>query len=78
MQMAYVKRFEQRDTPPRKAAHKTTKGTYSTFERDGQKFVQFVSYGQGRNPEKISQTFQLDRDGAHNLYTILKRTFGFE
>jgi hypothetical protein len=76
--MAYIKQFQPKDITPRKVAHKATKGTYSTFERDGQKFIQFVSYGQGKNPEKISQTFQLDRDGAHDLYSILKRTFGFE
>jgi len=76
--MAYVKKFEPRQMSHRKAGHKPTKGSYSTFERDGQKFVQFVSYGQGRNPEKITQTFELDREGAHDLYGILKRTFGFE
>jgi hypothetical protein len=76
--MAYIKQFEKKETTPRKSAHKATKGTYSTFERDGQKFIQFVSYGQGRNPDKITQTFQLDREGAHNLYGVLKRAFGFD
>jgi hypothetical protein len=76
--MAYIKQFQQHEITPRKTAHKPGKGSYSTFERDGQKYIQFVSYGQGRNPKKISQTFQLDREGAHDLYSILKRTFGFD
>lgn len=76
--MAYIKHFEQRQMTHRKVGHKPSRGSYSAFERDGQKFVQFVSYGQGRNPDKITQTFELDRDGAHDLYLILKRTFGFE
>jgi hypothetical protein len=76
--MAYIKQFQQREITPRKAAHKTTKGTYSTFERDGQKFIQLVTYGQGQKPDKITQTFQLDREGAHDLYSILKHAFAFD
>jgi len=76
--MAYIKQFQQRDITPRKTTHKPSRGSYSTFERDGQKFIQLVTYGQGQKPDKITQTFQLDRDGAHDLYAILKRTFGFE
>ena len=76
--MAYIKQFRQKENTPRKTTHKARRGSYSTFERDGQKFIQLISYGEGRNPEKITQTFQLDRDGAHDLYSILKRTFGFE
>lgn len=76
--MTYIKQFEQRDITPRKTAHKASRGSYSTFERDGQRFIQLVTYGQGQKPEKITQTFQLDRQGAHGLYSILKRTFDFE
>ena len=76
--MTYIKKFEQKDLTIRNELQKESKGSYSTFERGGQKFIQLVSYGQGRNPEKISQTLQLGRDGAHDLYTILKRTFNFE
>ena len=76
--MAYIKQFQQRDITPRKTAHKLSTGSYSAFERDGQKFIQFVTYGQGQKPDKITQTFQLDREGARDLYSILKRTFGFE
>jgi hypothetical protein len=76
--MAYIKKFEHREITPRKTAHKSGRGSYSTFEHGGQKFIQFVSYGQGRNPEKITQTFQLDREGAQDLCSVLKRTFGFQ
>lgn len=76
--MTYIKRFEQKEIKAKKALHKPSRGTYSTFERDGQKFIQLVSYGLGQRPDKVAQTLQLDREGAHDLYSILKRTFNFE
>jgi hypothetical protein len=76
--MTFIKQFEHRENRGGKRSQKATKGTYSVFQHDGQKFIQLDSYGQGKNPEKVAQTVQLDRDGARDLYSILKRTFGFE
>jgi hypothetical protein len=76
--MTYIKRFEQKEISLKKALHKPSRGSYSAFERDGEKFIQLVSYGLGQKPDKVAQTLQLDRDGAQDLYLILKRTFGFD
>lgn len=76
--MTLVKRFEKKETAPRKASHKESRASYAVFERDGQQFLQIVTYGHGNKPDKVSQTIQLDRDGAHDLFQILKRTFNFE
>ncbi len=70
--MAFIKHFERKDTTPRKLLHRESKGSYSTFEHHGRKFIQIVSYGT-RNPLKITQTTQFDRDGALQLYKVLKR-----
>jgi hypothetical protein len=76
--MAFIKQFQRNDMTPRKSLHKESKGSYSTFEHQGRTFVQFVTYGHGPNPNKITQTIQLDRDGAFDLFTILKNTFVFK
>ena len=51
--MTYIKRFEQKEITPKKALHRPSRGTYSTFERDGQKFIQLVSYGQGQSSQPL-------------------------
>jgi hypothetical protein len=76
--MAFIKQFQRKDTTPRKSAHQESKASYSVFERDGEKFLQIVTYGHGQKPDKISQTIQLGREGASDLYGILKRTFSFD
>jgi len=50
----------------RNTVHDKVETTYTIFEIDGEKYVQFDTYGRvGReNPEKISQSFQLDRSTA--------------
>jgi len=54
--------------------------SYTVFERDGRVLIQIDSYGREEReiPGKKSQSIQLDRDGAHALYTILKREFRFD
>ena len=44
---------------------------------DGNKYVQFDTYGRiGReNPEKISQSFQLDRESARYIVKLLINEF---
>jgi hypothetical protein len=47
------------------------------FERDGRVVIQINSYGRETRemPGKVSQSIQLDRDGASALFEILKREF---
>lgn len=68
------KRMEQNST------HKEIEATYTSFERDGRKFLQLDSYGRSDRqiPGKKSQSFQFDETGAERLYSILKKEFGFK
>lgn len=61
----------------RNTIHEKVDTTYTVFEMDGKKFVQFDTYGRlGReNPEKVSQSIQLDRDTAQFLVNILREEF---
>ena len=47
----------------RNTVHEKVHTTYTTFEMDGEKYVQIDTYGRidRENPEKISQSFQFDR-----------------
>ena len=53
--------------------HDKVRTTYTTFEMNGEKFVQIDTYGRidRENPEKISQSFQLDRATARFLVNLL-------
>lgn len=61
----------------RNTIHEKVDTTYTVFEMDGKKYVQFDTYGRlGReNPEKVSQSIQLDRDTAQFLVNILREEF---
>lgn len=61
----------------RNTIHEKVDTTYTVFEMDGKKYVQFDTYGRlGReNPEKVSQSIQLDRDTAQFLVNILHEEF---
>ena len=60
-------------TKQRNSVHEKVDSTYTVFEEDGKKYVQFDTYGRiGReNPEKLSQTFQLDRESARYIVKLL-------
>jgi hypothetical protein len=64
----------------RNSIHDEISASYSVFERDGRRFIQIDSYGRDEReiPGKKSQTIQLDKDGAQQLYTILKSEFHFD
>jgi hypothetical protein len=53
---------------------------YSSFERDGQTILQIDMYGRAsrEHPGKLSQTIQLDAEGAAALSKILQREFGLD
>lgn len=68
-----IKRIEKQ----RNTVHDEVYSTYSVFEIDGERYVQLDTYGRvGReNPEKLSQTIQLNRDTAKFLVELLSREF---
>ena len=68
-----IKRIEKQ----RNTVHDEVYSTYSVFEIDGERYVQLDTYGRvGReNPEKPSQTIQLNRDTAKFLVDLLSREF---
>ncbi len=76
--MALIRRFEHK-AMERNALHDEIEATYSVFKHDDQIFMQIDSYGRPNreNPGKKSQTIQLDREGARNLYEIIKHEFKF-
>lgn len=61
----------------RNTIHEKVHTTYTTFELNGEKYVQIDTYGRiGReNPEKISQSFQLDKATAQFLISLLREEF---
>lgn len=61
----------------RNTIHEKVDTTYTVFEMEGHKYVQFDTYGRmGReNPEKISQSFQLDKESARYIVKLLINEF---
>lgn len=61
----------------RNAVHEKVYTTYTTFESDDERYVQIDTYGRvdRENPDKISQSFQIDRDTAKFLVNLLKEEF---
>ena len=68
-----IKRIEKQ----RNTVHDEVYSTYSVFEIHGEKYVQLDTYGRvGReNPEKLSQTIQINRDTAEFLVNLLSKEF---
>ena len=61
----------------RNTIHDKVYTTYTTFEADGEKYVQIDTYGRiGREtPEKVSQSLQLDKETARFLVNVLCKEF---
>ena len=74
--MALVKRFGKLEGE-RHQLHDEVEARYAVFERDGRSFVQINTYGRSTRevPDKVSQSIQLDRDGAEQLVAILRKQF---
>ena len=68
-----IKRTEKE----RNSVHDKVSATYTVFEQDGIKYVQLDTYGRiGRkNPEKISQSIQVDKEAAEHIVDLLKKEF---
>jgi hypothetical protein len=78
--MAWVKSFEKRDGRGKLQPSQVV-GVVKIFEpTDGNPIVQIDTNGSAdrANPGKQSQTIQLGREAARELFDILKRTYGFE
>ena len=61
----------------RNTLHEKVSSTYTVFEKDGQKYFQLDTYGRDdrENPEKISQSIQLDEETARYLVRLLIQEF---
>jgi hypothetical protein len=61
----------------RNTIHEKVPASFSVFDSDGRKYFQIDTYGRlGReNPEKISQSLQLDREAAVFLVRLLSQEF---
>lgn len=61
----------------RNTVHEKVQATYTVFEANDQKYVQIDTYGRIRrkNPEKISQSLQFDKEAAIFFVDILRREF---
>jgi hypothetical protein len=78
--MAWIKSFESRDGAG-KVQPSQVVGLVKIFEpTDGQPIVQIDTNGSAdrANPGKQSQTIQLGREAARELFDILKRTYDFK
>lgn len=51
--------------------------TYTVFDNSGEKYLQIDTYGKPacENPEKISQSFQFNREVASYLTNLLIKEF---
>lgn len=51
--------------------------TYTIFQENGNKYIQIDTYGRidRENPEKISQSIQLDQETARFLVNLLVKEF---
>ena len=70
----------QRIEKNRNIVHEKVHATYTVFQSDGEKYVQLDTYGRtGReNPEKLSQSIQLDSETASFLVDILRHEFNID
>lgn len=59
------------------SVHEKVVTTYSVFEADGKKYIQFDTYGKSSReiPGKISQSMQLDKESAICIVDMLRREF---
>ncbi len=64
----------------RNTVHDQVYATYTVFDNNGEKYLQIDTYGKAarENPEKISQSFQFDREAASYLVNLLIEEFGLK
>lgn len=61
----------------RNTVHDQVYATYTVFDSNGEKYLQIDTYGKATrdNPEKISQSFQFNREAATCLANLLIKEF---
>jgi hypothetical protein len=76
--MALIRQFEKKNID-RPSLHDEITAKYAVVEKDGRVLLQIDTYGRStrEHPEKVSQSIQLDREGAKQLFAILKSEFNF-
>ena len=76
MDLANIKKIEK----TRHHIHEKVYTTYTVFNEGGEKYIQFDTYGRidRENPEKISQSIQLDRETARYIVNLLTQEFGLK
>lgn len=64
----------------RNMIHEAVDSTYTVFEQGGERYLQIDTYGKsGReNPDKISQSFQVDKETAQMLVELFQKEFLLE
>jgi hypothetical protein len=74
--MALISRFEERSLEPRRIHDGVVCG-YAVAHVGGRRIIQLETYGSPdrKIPGKVSQSLQLDEDGATELIRILERAF---
>jgi hypothetical protein len=74
--MALVRKFVPLELQ-RSTLHDEIEAKYAVFQKDGQGFVQINTYGRSTRdiPGKVSQSLQMDRQGAEQLIEILRKAF---
>lgn len=67
----------QKVVKERNSIYDEVPATYTVFTEDGEKYFQIDTYGKTDriNPEKISQSFQLNRQTASYLANLLIEVF---
>ncbi|MCF3639476.1 methionyl-tRNA formyltransferase [Rhizobium sp. TRM95111] len=77
--MARINRFNEAQMD-RFQLHDEVDAKLYVHEYDGRKLLQISTFGRPTRQEvgKLSQTFQLDQEAAHQLFHVLKRDFGFK
>lgn len=75
--MALVGEFQQVKSD-RNGMHQPVLCGWRTFNVDGQTILQLDTYGsdQRKIPDKVSQSFQFNREGASILLQLIRDTFG--
>lgn len=71
--LSNIKKIEKQ----RNVIHDKVYTTYTVFEMDGSKYIQIDTYGKidRENPEKVSQSIQLDQETAKYLVNLLTQEF---
>lgn len=64
----------------RNTVHSKVLATYSVFDAYGEKYFQIDTYGNSdrETPDKISQSFQLNRTTAEYLVNLIIKEFGLK